>query len=215
MIDVAIANILNLRNKYHFPICLKFRQMKFQPNDSTLKYQIAQFWKSFKMSMQTVIPQSRLVLGIDQSNNPVSGRFNLHMLSPILLGLAAPMLVIGVVDPSIIQHGRVIIFALLAPMLMVATVLFAASLLWPGDVTAIIVDSKARKVEFVQSGVLATSSVEVHFDQIAALGLASRFDDDGYPFSQPEIQLRDGQRMALPAGSTKESIEAARRVLGL
>ncbi len=167
------------------------------------------------MSTQTTIPQSRLVLGVDQSSSSVSGRFNLHMLSPILLGLAAPMMVIGVIDPSIIQHGRVIIFALLASMLMVATCLFAASLLWPGDVTAIIVDAKARKVEFVQSGVLATSSVEVHFDQIAALGLASRFDDDGYPFSQPEIQLRDGQRVALPAGSTKESIEAARRVLGL
>ena len=100
-------------------------------------------------------------------------------------------------------------------MLMVTTLLFAVSLLWPGDVTAIVIDTKARRVEFIQSGVLATSSVEVHFDQITALGLASRFDDDGYPFTQSEIQLRDGQRVALPPGSTPEMIIAARRALGL
>jgi hypothetical protein len=166
------------------------------------------------MTVSAISNNSRFVLGNDQSQGRVSGRFNLHMLSPILLGLSAPMLVIGVIDPAIIQHGRAIIFALLASMLMVTTVLFAASLLWPGDVTAIIVDAKARKVEFVQSGLLATSTVEVHFDQIAAIGLASRFDDDGYPFSQPEIQLRDGQRVALPEGSTAETIAAARRALG-
>ena len=166
------------------------------------------------MNVSAGSASSRLVLGDDQIRGRVSGRFNFHMLSPILLGLSAPMLVIAVIDPSIIQHGRTILFALLASMLMVATVLFAASLLWPGDVTAIIVDAKARKVEFVQSGLLATSTVEVHFDQIAAIGLASRFDDDGYPFSQPEIQLRDGQRVALPEGSTTESIAAAKRVLG-
>ena len=167
------------------------------------------------MSTATTASSSRLILGSGQSGIGVTGRFNMHMLSPILLGLATPMMVIGIIDPAIIQHGRVIIFALLASMLLVATLLFAASLLWPGDVTAIVIDSKARRVEFVQSGLIATSSVEVHFDQIAALGMASRFDDDGYPFTQSEIQLRDGQRVALPSGSTPEMILAARRALGL
>ena len=167
------------------------------------------------MSTATTASSSRLILGSGQSGIGVTGRFNMHMLSPILLGLATPMMVIGIIDPAIIQHGRVIIFALLASMLLVATLLFAASLLWPGDVTAIVIDSKARRVEFVQSGLIATSSVEVHFDQIAALGMASRFDDDGYPFTQSEIQLRDGQRVALPPGSTPEMILAARRALGL
>ena len=167
------------------------------------------------MSTATTASSSRLILGSGQSGIGVTGRFNMHMLSPILLGLATPMMVIGIIDPAIIQHGRVIIFALLASMLLVATLLFAASLLWPGDVTAIVIDTKARRVEFVQSGLIATSSVEVHFDQIAALGMASRFDDDGYPFTQSEIQLRDGQRVALPPGSTPEMILAARRALGL
>ena len=167
------------------------------------------------MSTATTASSSRLILGSGQSGIGVTGRFNMHMLSPILLGLATPMMVIGIIDPAIIQHGRVIIFALLASMLLVATLLFAASLLWPGDVTAIVIDTKARRVEFVQSGLIATSSVEVHFDQIAALGMASRFDDDGYPFTQSEIQLRDGQRVALPSGSTPEMILAARRALGL
>ena len=167
------------------------------------------------MSTATTASSSRLILGSGQSGVGVTGRFNLHMLSPILLGLATPMMVIGIIDPAIIQHGRVIIFALLASMLLVTTLLFAASLLWPGDVTAIVIDTKARRVEFVQSGLVATSSVDVHFDQIAALGMASRFDDDGYPFTQSEIQLRDGQRVALPSGSTPEMILAARRALGL
>ncbi len=166
------------------------------------------------MPAPPISTNSKLMLGNDQTQGRFSGRFNLHMLSPILLGLTVPMMVIGIIDPTIIQNGRVFIFALLASMLMVATLLFAASLVWPGDVTAIIVDAKARKVEFVQSGLLGTSSVEVHFDQITAIGLASRFDDDGYPFTQPEIQLRDGQRVALPAGSTAEAISAARRAFG-
>ncbi len=167
------------------------------------------------MSSMAAPAHTRIVLGSSQTESGVAGRFNLHMLSPIMLGLAAPILVVGIIDPAILQHGRAIIFALLASMLMVATLLFAASLMWPGDVTAVIFDTKARKVELVQSGLLATSSVEVFFDQIANIGMASRYDKDGYPFTRAELELRDGQRVALPAGTTPETIAAARRALGL
>ena len=45
--------------------------------------------------------------------------------------------------------------------------------------------------------------------------VASHFDSDGYPFSQAEIRLRDGQRVALPDGTTPDTIASARRMLGL
>jgi hypothetical protein len=79
----------------------------------------------------------------------------------------------------------------------------------------VIVHVKSRKVEFVQSGLLANSSVEVHFDQVASIGVEARFDRDGYAFSQAEVRLRDGQRVPLPPGTTPELIATARNALGL
>jgi hypothetical protein len=161
------------------------------------------------------VGDQRLVLGQQPDASGARSRFNLHMLSPILLGLAAPMLVIGLIDPAGLRPGRVMVFALLGSLFLVATVLFAVSLLWQGEITAVVFDKQRRKIEFVQSGLLANISVEVHFDQVAAIGVAARFDRDGYPFTQAEIELRDGQRVALPAGTTTETIAAARRALGL
>lgn len=158
---------------------------------------------------------SRLVLSANQGERSMARGFNLHMLSPVLIGLATPLLLIGILDPAGLRHGRLIILTLLVSLLAVSTVMFALSLLWAGDTTAIIIDGKARKVEFVQGGLLADTSVEVDFDQIAAIGVASRFDRDGYPFVQSEIRLRDGRRVALPAGTPGESVAAARTVLGL
>jgi hypothetical protein len=167
------------------------------------------------MSSAVVSADHRLVLGSsnDDSNEP--SRFNLHMLSPILLGLATPMVVISLLDPAGVMHGRLLVVGMLVSIFAVAVVLFALSLLWQGEVTTVIFDTKSRRVEFVQSGLLANSSVEVHFDQVVALGVASRFDRDGYPFTQAEIQLRDGQRVALPPGTRPETIAAARKALGL
>jgi hypothetical protein len=167
------------------------------------------------MSVALQTPGTRLVLGASGSGDGEASRFNLHMLSPILLGFTAPILAIGLIDPAGLTHARYIIVALLASLLLLASVIFGLSLLWPGEITSIVFDTKTRKIEFVQSGLLANSSIEVHFDQVANIGVASRFDRDGYPFTQAEIQLRDGQRVALPADTTKESLAAARRALGL
>ena len=157
----------------------------------------------------------RLVLGSSNENSDEPSKFNLHMLSPILLGLATPMLVITLLDPAGVRHGRLLVVGMLVSLFAVAAVLFALSLLWQGEVTTVIFDTRTRHVEFVQSGLLANTSVEVHFDQIVAVGQASRFDRDGYPYTQAEIQLRDGQRVALPPGTKPETLAAARKALGL
>jgi hypothetical protein len=172
------------------------------------------FLECISMTVNTASQATRLILGANDLKAGVSGRFNFHMLSPIMIGLVTPMVVIGLIDPTVLQHGRVIIFTLLLSLLLIATVLFAVSIMWPGEVTSVIVDVKTRKVEFVQSGFLANSSVEVHFDQIAAIGFASRYDRDGYMTNAAEIQLRDGQRVALPATTAPETLAAARRALG-
>ncbi len=156
-----------------------------------------------------------VVLGKTEAGRSIVGGFNMHMLSPIILGLSSPLLMIGLFDPSGLRHGRLVILALLVSLLVLSTLLFALSLVWPGETTSVIFHVKTRKVEFVQSGLLANSSVEVHFDQIASIGVASRFDRDGYPFTQSEVKLRDGQRVALPPGTRPEAVETARRALGL
>lgn len=167
------------------------------------------------MAVTAAVDTSKIVLGSSIGAGGIASRFNMHMLSPIILGLASPMLMMGLIDPAGLRHGRLVILALLVSLLVLATVLFAMSLFWPGDTSSVIFHVKPRKVEFVQSGLLANTSVEVHFDEIAAIGIASRFDRDGYPFTQAEIRLRDGQRVALPPGTEPETIAAARRALGL
>lgn len=167
--------------------------------------------------MQDALKQepATVVMGQNEPGRSIMGGFNMHMLSPITLGLSSPLLMIGLFDPAGLRHGRLVILALLVSMLVLSTVLFALSLVWPGETTSVIFHLKARKVEFVQSGLLANSSVDVHFDQIAAIGLASRFDRDGYPFTQAEVRLRDGQRVALPPGTKPETVALARSALGL
>lgn len=167
------------------------------------------------MQAASVQDPSKIVLGTTETGRSAVRGFNMHMLSPIILGLSSPLLMIGLFDPGALRHGRLVILALLVSLLVLSTVLFALSLVWPGETTSVIFHIKTRKVEFVQSGLLANSSVEVHFDQIASIGVASRFDRDGYPFTQAEVRLRDGQRVALPPGTKPATVATARQALGL
>lgn len=166
------------------------------------------------MTTATSAAELRLTLTSSAEQGVDHTGFNLHMLSPIMVGLTIPMLVVGFIDPSSLQQGRSVLFMLLAAIFVLTTILFGLSLLWQGELTAVIFHNQQRKIEFVQSGLLANTSSDVTFDQVVTIGIASRFDEDGYPYSQAEIQLRDGQRIALPAGVTSEMIAAARRALG-
>ena len=167
------------------------------------------------MTNQAHFAAAPVVLG--ETRNGEAGAqagFNFHMLSPILVGLTLPMLVIGLLDPSGLRPGRPMVMAFLVTVFVLSAVLFAASLIWQGEIKSIIFHSESRKVEFVQVGLLANTSSHVHFDQVVAIGTASRFDADGYPFSQAEIQLRDGQRIALPPGTLPADLAAARVMIG-
>lgn len=141
--------------------------------------------------------------------------FNLQMLSPILLGFTAPLLAVGLIDPVGLRHGRLLFVVLLTAVLVLAAFLFLLALLWPGDLVAVVIDGRNRQLAFVHRGLLADMAVEAPFEQVASIGIEQRFDPDGYPFTQAEIRLRDGQRVPLPPGTTVSSMAAARRRLGL
>jgi hypothetical protein len=167
------------------------------------------------MTSQMLPSEQRFVIGsAEAAGGSARSGFNLHMLSPILIGLTLPVLVIGLIDPAALRHVRGFVLMMLVAGFVMATVLFALSLLWQGEVAAVVFNKATQKIEFVQTGMLANTGVEIHFDQVASIGIASRFDPDGYPFSQAEIQLRDGQHIALPAGTTPQKIADALRILG-
>ena len=48
-------------------------------------------------SMPDVAP---VVLGKNGAGRSIVGGFNMHMLSPIILGLSSPLLMIGLFDPK-------------------------------------------------------------------------------------------------------------------
>jgi hypothetical protein len=167
------------------------------------------------MPAQTCTTDTRIVLGDALPTGHRTGRrLNLHLALPVLLGLSTPLLVVALIDPAVLGHGRVIIQILLTTLFLISTVLFAASLLWPGDISAIIFDPKARVVEIVQSGLIATTRFDVPFDQVVQVGPSSTYDHDGYIVAHADLVLRSGRRLPLPANTSAAAVAAARRALG-
>lgn len=158
---------------------------------------------------------SVFVLGTVASDSHGERRFNLHLLPPVLIGLAVPLISIGILDPAGLRHARVVIIALLLGLLVIAALLFLLSLVSTAEVRAVVFDRRSRRIGLVQSGILADVTVEVAFDQVRSIGAATRFDRDGYRYNQAEIVLRDGRRIALPEGTSSEAISRAKTLLGL
>lgn len=158
---------------------------------------------------------NRLLVSASDNGGTAHSGMKLHAIAPVLLGLAAPVIVFSLASPAFLIHARFLIFVLLGALFLAATVLFAISLLSDGPLSTIIVDRDQRRLDLVHSGAVATKSRSINFADIALLRLTTQYDDDGYRFSAPELVLRDGTKMQLPIAMTEAEVKATRAAIGL
>jgi hypothetical protein len=139
----------------------------------------------------------------------------LRWLSPVIIGLCAPMVLGLVVFPGLVEDARFMIGVVLCALIGICALAYAISVLNPGPVRGLIVDRASRQVDLVCEGLLAVSTRHVAFENVADLRIVKRSDDDGYPLEVPELTTRQGVTYVLPQTITATDIAAARRVLGL
>ena len=92
---------------------------------------------------------------------------------------------------------------------------YTLSILAPGDVTGVVVDPTTDTVTLLQQGAFATTRRGHAFVDIKDVRLAKGYDDDGYVFEAPELELAAGTIYALPATITRDDIAAVRKAIGL
>jgi hypothetical protein len=136
-------------------------------------------------------------------------------MAPILIGLSAPVIVYSMTSAASGAHVRFLLIALMSALLVVATVMFAASLLLEGNLTSIEIDETRHCVDLIYTSALSTRRKSIPFEAIAALRLTFQYDDDGYRYAAPELVLRDGDRQLLPLAMDEQEIRAIRSTIGL
>lgn len=160
--------------------------------------------------------QSRLVIS-DGTMDPEGGRMQgiANAASPILIGILAPILAAALIDPSLLQHARFMLIAVMAPMMFLTIAIYAYSVLNPGEVSGLIADPGQRTLQVVQSNMFAMRRTDLSFNEISSIRLASIYDRDGYPVHRAEMELQSGQRIGLPSNLGAAEVKALNYVLGL
>jgi hypothetical protein len=159
---------------------------------------------------QVTTSESRLVIG---DANVGSG--GLHGLSPALIGLGGPIVLTMIFAPSAIEHAAFLLTFILFTILIISVGVYIVSVLAKGPVVAAIADRGSRQLVFVQQGPFASTTSSVAFDQVRVVQIATQYDDDGYRFEVAQVVLVDGQVVDLPQGTSRDNVQAIRRVIGL
>ncbi len=162
------------------------------------------------MSTASHATQSPLVISrpSDDGKELRSG-FNMQMLSPILVGLAAPFAAMTWLFPQSQSSGRIVAVMLLL-IFVVAAILLILSVFTPKSMSMVIVHQEQRMLEVISKSPFATAREMVPFADVASVAIVRSFDDDGYPSPIGELTLRNGDRLALPQGVEEAKLVALR-----
>ena len=136
-----------------------------------------------------------------------------HALVPVLLGLAAPVIVLSLVDPRALASASVILHVYLFLIFAIATGAYIYSVFAPGDITKVTFQKRQRVVIVERAGLFATTKSEVLFSDIASVRIETHYDDDGYETAVPVIVLTDHKFLQLPAGTTQADVDAMRGLM--
>ena len=122
----------------------------------------------------------------------------------------------SLLSERMVQHSaRFAAFTGLGLLAALSASAYALSVLAPGDVSGITVDPAHEAVELTLQGAFASTRRAHAFDDIKDVRMAKGYDDDGYVFEAPELELANGTIYALPAAITRDDIAAVRRAIGL
>ena len=159
--------------------------------------------------------QGQLILDTPEAQSAGSSGVNMHALSPILIGLAAPFVLLFVIQPAMMEHVSFVATLLMTAVFVISAGIYVHSVLSPGKIVAAAFDPAGQTVTLVRAGRFAISNREIHFKDVAGVGMSVDYDDDGYPTRTAELRLRDGRIFNLPEGTEESHILSLREVLGL
>ncbi len=164
------------------------------------------------MAVASLAP-SRLVL-VDPSNPDGAREYGgLHAISPMLLGLAAPFVLLLVLAPAAFISLGVAALAILMLIMVAATIIFVHGLLTSGRIAAVAFDRDRRAVDIVETGTFSRSVQTMPFSEVSALRASPHYDRDGYRYVTTELVLRSGETLLLPVAPTEQELRAVRIML--
>ncbi|MEL6374902.1 MAG: hypothetical protein AAFR04_13155 [Pseudomonadota bacterium] len=137
----------------------------------------------------------------------LSRRLNLQIASPVLFGLTAPVIVLGLLQPSILQHATFLITLMLGCSFLVCVAIYIFSVLTVGETVAVTLDRRANVVEVLRQGPFAQRAEGIALDQVARAEMAQVYDRDGYATLSAQLDLRGAPAEALPEGTHQGHIE--------
>lgn len=159
--------------------------------------------------------RGQLILDTPGAQYAGPGGISFHALSPILIGLAAPFVLLFVIEPAMMEHVSFIATLLLSAVFVISAGVYVHSVLSPGKIVAAAFDPDGQTLTLFRAGRFATSNREIHFKDIAGVGMSVDYDGDGYPMRSAELRLRDGRVFILPEGTEESHILSLREVLGV
>lgn len=139
---------------------------------------------------------------------------NFHAAMPVLIGLAAPIMVLFAIDSRALSSANVLLHLYPLAIFVLGTVVYIINVFDQGDVTKIIFDKPARTLQIERTGLLSKKSEMLDFDDIAHIRMDWHFDDDGYKTAMPQIVLSSHDTIPLPANTTEADIAAMRQIIG-
>jgi hypothetical protein len=136
-------------------------------------------------------------------------------LSPLLVGLAAPVIAGLVLFPELLRDALGAVGLLLGLVLLIAIGAYVMSVLSPGRPAALSVQPESGFVSVVVRGPFAQSEIQVPFKEVAKLSALNGFDHDGYERSMVELKTRDGDIWIIPCEADESQLTRLRGLIGV
>lgn len=136
-----------------------------------------------------------------------------HALPPILIGMLAPMVLFLLIDPLALTNASLIAHVYMCTIYFAASAAYLISLFETGEVTSATVDRPSKTIIVERTGLLAKSTTEIAFADVAAVRVESHYDDDGHQTTRPVLVLSSRDIVPLPANATEADIATMRAML--
>jgi hypothetical protein len=143
---------------------------------------------------------NKVVLGHGGDDATSGGVRGYAMLVPVLVGLIAPLVLIVLLNPAMLENARAGVMTLLVVLFCLVTLIFIYSVFAQKVLARVIFDPALRKAQFVHESLFAADIEELPFDRIRELRVHQHYDRDGYSAPRAELVLRNGDVILLPEG---------------
>jgi uncharacterized membrane protein YeaQ/YmgE (transglycosylase-associated protein family) len=138
-----------------------------------------------------------------------------HVAAPVLIGLIGSVVATLLIAPAAIKNGHLLATVMLIPMLLGSVAIYTWSVLNPGKVVGLMVDTELRTLDLIQSNSFAERRTRLGFSDISdiAYGRPAAAGDSAPP--QTALHFRDGETLPLAINLDEGNVAELRRLLGL